>query len=80
MYGNVSGCITRGADSHAGIQSSIRGHHLLNHQLTVDNMDMTRGWNLKERDATGNGEYSYFVLLNCTNINCHEAHIVLVYE
>lgn len=42
VYCNISWCISRGADSHAGIQSTIRGQHLLNHQRTVKNTDMTR--------------------------------------
>lgn len=59
VYGNISGCITRDTDSHAGIQSSIRGHHILNHQLTPSHMDATRVCDLKHNGANRSCEYSY---------------------
>lgn len=66
MYGNISGCIARDADSHAGIQSSIRGHHFLNHHLTPSHMDVTRVCGLKHNGNNRNREYSYS--LSFTNL------------
>lgn len=54
VYSNISGCIARGADSHAGIQSSIRGHHFLNHHLTPVHVDMTRVRGLKYSKTSRN--------------------------
>lgn len=42
VNGDISRCVARGADSHTGIQSTIRGHHVLNHQHTLRNIDMPR--------------------------------------
>lgn len=43
MNGDVSRCVSRGADSHTRIQSTIRGHHILNYQHTLRNVDMPWG-------------------------------------
>lgn len=43
MNGDVPRCVSRGADSHTRIQSTIRGHHILNYQHPLRNVDMPWG-------------------------------------
>lgn len=50
-YCNISWGISSWANSHAGIQSTIRGHYFFNHKHTILNIDSTRSRALTETDT-----------------------------
>lgn len=81
VNGDVSWCVSRGADSHAGIQSTIGGHHILNHQHTLRNVDMARGSVLTTTNASNTRELMHRgsiwdIVLRLASYHC--ASIVLV--